>query len=242
MRFRSKRPNSSVSRVRLALCKLVALPLFFSLLLALTAFWFVSFMRNQTRLVSLADETNPTEVDTSGLPGFPRKIASSSDGSLWVETRAMGSLSRYHDGQWVVFRGDTIGTRDSVPSHDFVVAENQVWAVFDKKLAHFDGQQWETCQIPSAAKDHLVAATSQDTWVLGNDGSLRKWSDGNWQTIPVRSTPEDSQWNPEKAFRIRRLVACDDGSLWLCSQSIWRFDEDQWKPACPANSETTGSS
>lgn len=232
MRFRTKRPKRPVSRLRLALGALVVLPLTFSLLLGLTTFWVVAFMRTQTRLVALADDDDSTEVDiTAGLPGFPRKIASSSDDSLWVETRATGSLSRYHDGQWRVFRGDTIGTRDDVPSHDFVVVENQVWAIFDKRLAHFDGQQWETCQVPSTAKDHLVAATSQDTWVLGNDGSLLRWSDGNWQTMPVRSTLEESQWNPEKTFRIRKLVACDDGSLWLCSRTIWRFDEDQWKPA-----------
>lgn len=232
MQFRTKRPNSPVSRLRLAIGALAVVPLSFALLSGLTTIWVATFMRNQTRLVSLADETNPTEADiTSGLPGFPRKIASSSDGSLWVETRAMGSLSRYHDGRWEVFRGNTIGTRDNVPSHGFVVVENQVWAVFDKKLAHFDGQQWKTYQIPSTAKDHLVAATSQDTWVLGNDSSLQKWSEGNWQTMPVRSTLEESQWNPEKTYRIRKLVACDDGSLWLCSRSIWRFSEDQWKPA-----------
>jgi len=234
MELRSKRQRRPVSRPRLGVCLLVVVPCFFIATTGLATFWLVTFMRGQTRLVRLDERPDGEATDiTAALPGLPRRIAGAGDGSLWVETRMWGSLSRYHDGHWQVFRDDTFGTRANTPTHGFVVVGSHVWAVFDQKLAHFDGRHWHTCDIPDPAQDHVLAANPKATWVLGNDGILRKWAQGAWQLVPTRAGPAETRWDPEQAFRAPRLVACEDGSLWLCAQRVWRLDQDQWKPVDP---------
>ncbi len=228
MELRIKRQRKPVSRLRLALCMLVVVPAFFVVTTGLASLWLVTFMRGQTRLVQLDARTGAGAQDiSSDLPGFPGQIAGASDGSLWAQTRMWGSLSRYRDGRWQVFGGDTFGTRADTPDHDFVVVGSHVWAVFDRKLAHFDGRGWHTCDIPSSAQDHVLAADSRAAWVLDNDGVLHRWSQGAWQVIQSRSAPKEMRWDAKQPFRAPELVACEDGSLWLCAQRVWRLDPGQ---------------
>ncbi len=231
MKCQDSSQPAPVHRLRLYFGAVVMVPLFMALMLVTTAGSLMVFLRTQIRLVQVAaDGGEGPWQDVGQLPGTSEQIAAAEDGSLWVRTQTWGSLARFRDGGWEVYRRDTFGTERSTPRHDFVLVGNELWAAIDQRLVHFDGKQWQSLPIPNAAADHVVGADSKTAWVLGNDGILRTWRGGKWESSDLRATIAEASWKLEDAGNPPRLASLGEGKLWLCSRTVWRAAGGVWTP------------
>lgn len=215
--------SEPIGRGRLYSFAAIIVLLFTTITLGLEFAAMIYIFKAQTQVVAVAADGGARPWNNLGeLPGIPDQLEASTDGSLWTSTRLVGSISRYRDGKWQVFRNDSFGTKRNSPRHDFVVAGNRLWAVVDDVLLEFDGEQWLRHRIPHAAADHVVAANENEerAWVLGNDGVLRTWANGRWHAEDKKSNVEVARWDSQKTFLAPSLLATDDGSLWLCADQL----------------------
>jgi len=230
MKGQENQNRGPVPRLRLYLGAFVLVPTFMALMVAITAGSVYVIFTSQTRLVQVAGQRGVERWESLGdLPGIPEQFTADADGTLWARTRLPGSIARYRNGTWEVFRRDALGTPGS-PERDFVVVGNRVWAVIGDRLAHFDGRGWSNQPIPRPAADHVLAAGQEAVWLLGNDGVLRTFSGGGWEMSDLRRSIGGAAWDPEQPYRAPDLLAAEDGSLWLCAQNVWRLAGGAWTP------------
>jgi len=236
MKCQEHHPRPPVRRLRLYLGAVVVVPLFMGLMLAVTAGSLLVILNSQIGVVQVAsDKGDAPWKRLDGLTGMPHQLAAAADGSLWTRTRFPGSIARYHGGSWQIFRHNAFGTRNSAPRHDLVVVGNQLWAVVDDRLVHFDGRQWQSQPIPNAAADHVLAANARAVRVLGNDGMLHTWQGGKWEATNLGATIAEAAWDLEKPSSAPHLLTASDDSMWLCSKTVWRGRNGAWAPVKLAN-------
>ncbi len=218
-----------INQLRLYLCALVTTPLFTGLMVVTMALGMFYIRREQMRVVQIPADEKQAWNQLTDLPGVPLQIAATSDGSVWVTTQLKHTLSRYQDGNWDVFNSDTLGTALGKPEHKFVAVDDKVWAAFRSHLVQFEGGKWEKYEIPNAADDHVVAANEHTTWLLGNDGILRSWVDGAWtESEDLKPHVPIAAWGADERHRAPDLLVSDDGSLWLCTDQLWRRSQGDW--------------
>jgi len=230
MKGQENQNRGPVPRLRLYLGAFVLVPAFMALMVAITAGSVYVIFTSGTRLVQVAGQGGVERWERLGdLPGIPEQLAADADGTLWARTRLPGSIARCRNETWEVFRRDALGTPGS-PERDFVVLGNRVWAVIGDRLVHFDGRAWSNQPIPRPAADHVLAAGQETVWLLGNDGVLRTFSGGEWETADLRRSIAGAAWDPEQPYRAPDLLAAEDGSLWLCANVVWRRTDGAWPP------------
>ncbi|MCZ6635915.1 MAG: ATP-binding protein [bacterium] len=174
--------------------------------------------------------------EPKGLTSWVHGILGSSDGGLWVGTRAYGLY--YLNGEdWIRY-----GVRDGLANNRInailETADRTIWVTTDKGISRFDGQTWTSHALPQA-----LLRTSMD---------LRASADGAiWISSPtgvIRYEPEKKP--PETQILVSLEEVSQPGNTTLVWKGAdpwqstpdgelaysWRLDEGPWSSF---SSETT---
>lgn len=197
--------------------------------------WFVSENRSdndfQYWITSYDGDTWTSFSSDDGLPsGRLYSIIGDQKGNMWVGTEH--GIALYDGSSWSVFHRDdywetTYNYLDEAVSSLSLAPDGTIWFLTDSiGLTNYDGYQWKNVAHPSLFSIYLssiTAASNNDVWVCGADGSkehyhqLILFTGADWivYEIPLTSWCFD-------------VFAPKDGSIWIATEvSIMRYEQSR---------------
>jgi hypothetical protein len=197
---------------------------------------------------SAADASGPDDVwaGATGDDTHPA-VALRWDGHTWTVARSLPEMSTINDvtvagpqdawyfgtdrsGQGVAWHHTLQGwTGAAVPLTVFRAdarAANDIWAIGDSTVAHYDGRTWRDVPVNSSPATFIgIAAADDDVWISA-------WRDGGRDTVLLHYT--EKGWQEENVTRTVgrfrdtiRPVPDGKGGLWL----IGSTDENGYESA-----------
>lgn len=215
-------PPQKSSWLRMTLPALLLMALF----IAAIHFWTDWFPRSAGSPRTLFRQTAAGWERIPQLDGSIRSFCISPNGTVWALTWDSGELSRLENGVRHAFTDVEFGT--AVGHIDQIVLDGEeLWAATRKGLLHWDQKRWRYHARTPSVPSSLVAAGGQ-AWVADPHGGVAHYAAGRWTAL--RTPPSAAKRSGPKTARLART---SDGSLWLLSKGIWRFDGQTWRPAAP---------
>jgi Tfp pilus assembly protein PilF len=163
------------------------------------------------------------------LNGMPAEVRVSSSGVVWTTSAVPFGIVRIDaSGQRLYGEDDFPSPAMSISA--FTLDGEEVWAIADSGVLHFDGQAWEA--LPQAVTSDAslsIAVGRQGVFMIDAYGNLSHRSSGGWIFSNVRDFlpgVNSSDYHPDA-----RLLATPDGSLWLQWERLWRYDGHTWEEA-----------
>jgi tetratricopeptide (TPR) repeat protein len=150
------------------------------------------------------------------------KLEYSDSGILWAVDWEFSNLHRYSDGKWTQIEQRTLGTNhDDIQA--FTVNGEEVWAVVEADIAHFDGQRWiaynDVLSLDNvagiAAGDYGVVIADREQNLITFDGT--DWYHNQFvDVLPDYAYGEDNYTS---------LIGDADG-VWLSAGGLWNYNPD----------------
>jgi ligand-binding sensor domain-containing protein len=176
--------------------------------------------------------------DSVGIPStiYPRAVAGSLDGSLWLGTYSHGII-RICPSPWEMFKVGDSGL-PSIPIKAMASdRDGSVWMIVDSDesgLIRYEGGKWlrftrENSGLPQNRVHGLTCTRDGSVWVF-SDGGLVRFRNGDWHTFTERDC------KPLR-YRFGFLGDTPDGALWVGTQGgLAKYQEGKWEALGPENS------
>jgi tetratricopeptide (TPR) repeat protein len=153
------------------------------------------------------------------------KLEYSDSGVLWAVDWEFNNLHRYSDGRWTQIEQRTLGTNHS-DVQAFTVDGDEVWAVVEADVAHFDGHHW-TAYNDVLSLDNVagIAAGDYGVMIADREHNLIVFNGTAWyhnqfgDLLPDYAYDEDSYTS---------LIGDADG-VWLSTGGLWHYNGQSWE-------------
>ena len=156
-----------------------------------------------------------------------RDIALAPDGAIWFATWG-GGLSRFDGSHWQTYNKEKTISDYMIRALAFDQYGN-LWAGTVNGIQHFDGDEWKFYSketVPNLDYDSvftILPRKNGEIWFGMNGGYLYSYD-------PQK--PESDRWRLVRDtgfFRkqgIRDCIELEDGSVWICGDGIYYYDEE----------------
>jgi ligand-binding sensor domain-containing protein len=183
----------------------------------------------------IENERNPFKIDNL-LPinNTISNLCIDKDGNLWCGDNS-GDLAILHKETWLSFRGTQLaGTDFGDPGSMNTIYFSEtfgIWIGFLYNVFRYDGNIWMNYFNPLVGEigmgfNSITESPTHEIWI-GTYGfainGLAKWKDKTWEFYH----PEVP--DPIVKYGGARDMAFDhEGNLWIVSNGIWKFANDEW--------------